>query len=66
MKPWFFLHQGFLAYHTQDIEGNHGQFKDQGVRVEFPGREALQIHIGFEFAMVLSAPPSHKKRQGFS
>ena len=52
---WVFLPKGFLAYHTQDIEGDHGQFKNQGVRVEFPGRKAFQIHIGFEFAVVLFA-----------
>ena len=47
----------FLANHPQQIEGNHRKFQNQRIGSKLPGRQAFNIHVGFQFAVILFAFP---------
>ena len=47
--------QRFLPNHAEQIIGYHRQLKHQSVRVELAGREALDVHVGLQFTVILLA-----------
>lgn len=49
------LLQRFLTDYTQDVIGDHSQFKHQLVAVKFPGWQPFNIHVRLDLAMVLLA-----------
>lgn len=48
---------GFLPYHAQYVVCHYGKLHHQFVGVKFSGRQTLQIHVCFYFAMELFAFP---------
>lgn len=47
--------QRLLPNHAQQIVSDHRKLKYQSVRIKLAGREALNVHVGFQLAVVLLA-----------
>lgn len=54
-KPRVPFSECFLTNHAKDVEGQNGQLQNKFVCVELAGRQAFQIHVRLQLAVILFA-----------